>query len=151
MSKMATDLRKQILALPGMGKDALAEEEALEAVMRDMGFSRVQIFLITVMTCIVFAAFIAFVLLGSALFISPGNMMPTLISSGMVILPVITVLKSGNLPDSYATGNHKVTKSLNKHLTEWKDVTAKTDALITAKNAQDTLSAADKAKDIPAT
>ena len=93
---------------------------------------------------VVLAAFIAFVLLGCSLFMTPGTVLPTLISSGMVILPALSVLQSGKLPESYATGNHKVTQSLNKHLTEWKELTAKTDSLITAKNAEDGLSADEK-------
>merc|ERR1712054_400813 len=98
----------------------------------------------SVVMCLVFAAFIAFVLLGCSLFLTPGNLLPTLISSGMVILPVLTMVRSGKLPSKYSTGNHKVTSSLSKHLTQWKDVTKKTDALITAKSTKDRLAAADK-------
>merc|ERR1739848_827768 len=141
---MSGDLKNQIMNLPELGGNVAGQAEAIEEVMRDMGFNRTQIFLFTVATCVVFAAFVSFVLLGCSLFITPNNLLPTLISSGAVILPAATILRSGELPPNYAQTNHKLMGSVNTRMAEWNGCAAKVKEVAAAEDAEAAIKAADK-------
>mmetsp|Transcript_5642 Transcript_5642/g.10226 ORF Transcript_5642/g.10226 Transcript_5642/m.10226 type:complete len:265 (-) Transcript_5642:88-882(-) len=104
-------------ALSGSMDAAAAIPHAIDDVLREHGFNTAQIVLVTVVTVLMFAVFLAFILLGCSLFMHPNSMLPSLISSGMVLVSTFSVIKSGKV-NMAATGNSELTKSLHSKLAE---------------------------------
>lgn len=93
--------------------DAHAVHDAVQDVLLEAGFNEVQIVLITVATCVALAVFLVFILLGCSLFMDGKSIVPTLVSSFLVLGSTFAALKSGNVPAG-AVGLNKYTAALDK-------------------------------------
>lgn len=115
LKKLQEAVRQSLESLRDDLKDTAELTEAVEDVLRDLGFNSTQIVLITAAICVQFAALVAFVLLGCSLFVSAESLVPSLISSAMVIVSALTAIRSGTLPADYVkrTG---ATAKLNEQL-----------------------------------
>lgn len=122
---------------------AIEIDEAVEGVMREMGFNSTQILLITLAVCIVFAAVVAFVLLGCLLFMTVSSIIPTLISSGMVVLSAGATLQAGEVSPDY-TSKIKLTDKLNKQLAEANQFSSVSANFLTAESGEAQLQSAAK-------
>merc|ERR1712050_74077 len=97
----------------------------------------------TIVVCAAFGAFVAFILIGCSLFMHPSTIIPSLISSSMVLLSAVGMVRSGKVPMKYAS-NSGITASIGKHLAPTQKMTGVATKLISAKDAKSMLVAADE-------
>jgi len=105
LMKLQVALKARLDGLHGGAEDAVALGETAEATLREMGLNSTQILLITLAVCIAFSAFIAFLLLGCLIFITTESIVPTLISSGLVLLSAVAVVNQGQVTGKMVSGN----------------------------------------------
>eukprot|EP00930_Biecheleria_cincta_P084899 TRINITY_DN74324_c0_g1_i1.p1 TRINITY_DN74324_c0_g1~~TRINITY_DN74324_c0_g1_i1.p1 ORF type:complete len:1144 (-),score=137.88 TRINITY_DN74324_c0_g1_i1:220-3618(-) len=113
--EMRNALKQRLEKFGDDGNRLLLREEEIEDVLREMGFTSAQILLITFLWCVVFVAVVTFILLGCMLFMDSSSLIPTIVSSGMMIISGFAAVKNGKL-DANKTSSFKLTASLNKHL-----------------------------------
>lgn len=141
LKRMQSALHSKIADLGKGVQDAVELDAAAEEVMREMGYNDAQILLITLAACISFAAFIAFILVGCSLFMDASDVIPSLISSGLVVLSTAATIQSGEIP-AQALGNSKLTGSLNQHLMKVQTVSNNTTNVVASNDAKSGLTSA---------
>jgi hypothetical protein len=131
-------LKCRLEKLSDDGNNLLLREEQIEDVMREMGFNSTQILLITFLWCIVFAAVVTFILLGCMLFMDSSSLVPTIVSSGMMILSGIAAVQNGKL-DASNTSSLKLTASINQYMARTQEVETLSKQLASADDSKTTL------------
>merc|ERR1711988_1810474 len=109
----------------GKGLMSDVKDNVVNDVMRERGFTDSQILLITIALSMAFASFVTCILLGCSLFMEAGNIIPAVVSSGMVIASTVGAMQKGKLPQTQRNSNSVLGRALDKHIAKAKKVSDK--------------------------
>ncbi|CAE8647330.1 unnamed protein product [Polarella glacialis] len=144
LQKLQKALKEKVTSMKKGAGNAAAIEETAEETLRAMGLNSTQVLLITLAVCIAFAAFIAFILLGCMMFIAPESFIPTLISSGMVLLSTGAMIQGGKVKGSSFAGKNDTTAMLNMRFAKVSAVSGVMTGVTGASDGKTALAAATK-------